>query len=232
MHSALRQLVFHFTVASMLLACDQTSPDYYPLEPGSWWQYGISLQTMDGHRLEKQVVRNVARAEQSGRVVYYRQTTSGQQSQYWKTDTGIQRTTLADITDNQQPTATVLGLPLQLGTQWTGTITSSVLEKTGPPQNTLFRIRERVQMSYRIVSVTDTVRLKGVVYRNCVRVQGSGSVNANVGNYIGRIAITVESEDWYAPGIGLVKSAHRENTDNETISGGEYQLVLEHFMPG
>ncbi len=214
----------------MLTACGQAAPDYYPLTPGHWWQYDMRLHTMDGERRAKQVVRNVGRREEQGQQVYFRESSSGLLSRYQITQTGIQRSIVSEFTEHQPVAfATVLGLPLKQGTEWTGSITTSVLEKTGPPQDTLFRIRETVEMNYRIESVSDSVVVNGEQFQNCIRVNGSGSVNADVGNYIGRLSINVESDDWYAPGIGLVKSRHLEKTDNETISGGEYFLTLEHY---
>ncbi len=230
MSSAFR-LIISCGLLSLLLACDQPGGDYYPLAVGDWWQYGISVRTMDGTQESKQIIRNVGQRMEAGQTVYYRQTTSGQQSRYIVSDMGIQRTAVSNNRDGQHAsfTSMVLGYPLSTDTQWTGNIITSVLEKTGPPQDTLFQIRERVLMNYRITSIDDTVQINGISYERCVRVHGSGSVNADVANYIGRISIVVESDDWYAPGIGLVKSRHNEITDNETIPGGQYRLELEYY---
>ena len=45
-------------------------------------------------------------------------------------------------------------------------------------------------------------------------------------NYIGRASVDVETTEWYAPGVGLIKRLRKERISSPAIDPGEYQVVL------
>lgn len=123
----------------------------------------------------------------------------------------------------------LIARPFQVGTEWRGTTRTRLLEKTGPPQETLFRIVQALPMHYRIAATDVVIEVPAGVYRHCLLVEGKGARHVNVGNYIGETDIHVETRDWYAPGVGLVRSERRESTTSPALDRGELVQVLERF---
>ena len=103
---------------------------------------------------------------------------------------------------------------------------TAVLENTGPPWETLFRIRVPVTMHYRVAELGQSVETPAGRFSDCALVVGQGSANADVGNYIGRTSIEVSSRAWYARGVGLVRLERDETTTADAISAGHITMEL------
>ena len=134
----------------LLAACGQhdAGEHLFPLEPGREWQYRVVRTTMDGTRELRHVVRAVevpSDSELSG----LRMTLDGRSLRYARTAEGLFR--LGDGAAGSTrhagpaPGAPRLVLPdaVAAGATWQSRDVTSVLENTGPPWETLFRIRCR-----------------------------------------------------------------------------------------
>ena len=63
-------------------------------------------------------------------------------------------------------------------------------------------------------------------FDECLLVSGHGTTTADVGNYLGRTEIKVSTEDWFAPGVGLVKSIRTELTSSDALNFGRLSMEL------
>ena len=121
----------------------------------------------------------------------------------------------------------LLPADVSLGATWRQSEHTQVLENTGSPWETLFRIVEPVSIDYVVESNEASVRVPAGEFNNCIKVRGSGKTNVDVGNYIGRTLISIEVENWYAKGVGLIKSIRKEITTSEALDYGELRYELE-----
>lgn len=217
--------------------CDRDqAAEYLPLEPWVWWHYRIERTTMDGTRLQKFFLRNLPARDVDGRSVVVRQSMDGAELLLSLTSEGVARIGVRrpeeDAPRLDPSPRLVLPSSLEVGRQWRALTRTTVLEKTGPPQETLYRIAIELPMDYVIESLEDTVSVPAGRFAGCVRVRGRAATNAAVGNYIGTADIRVESTDWYAPGVGLVKSERKETTSSPALDAGRYVMELVEIKRG
>jgi hypothetical protein len=210
-------------------ACGDGQPEYFPLNADWLWEYRVVLTTKEGSREQRHLLRNLpAESWPEGKVVP-RQSGDGGRQHYLLTAGGIDHLRQS-FAGGQRSVVTerVLGLPWQPGASWQANTTTVALVRFGPPQRTyIFRVTQQVPMTYRIETIDDQVTVPAGNFNRCLRVYGRGKINADVGNFVGRTTLTVESWDWYAPGVGLVKSKRRETTTSAVLRFGELIMELQ-----
>lgn len=215
-------------LALVLAACGagDTPDDYFPLTPGRQWQYRVERTTMDGTRALRHAVRTLG-VPPGMEVSGVRETLSGQRLLYVHDDGAIARlkTTRDARGTDIAHRVTVLPARLAPGTRWQSRSETSVLENTGPPWETLFRISVPLVLDYEVAAVDASVDTPAGRFDDCVLVTAHGSTSADVGNYIGRTAIEVNTREWYARDVGLVRLEREETTGATALSGG--RLVME-----
>ncbi len=214
-------------------ACDQHPASYFPLDPDRYWQYDVVRTTMDGRKKQKYLIETRAPREWNGMNVHVRQTVDGHQFFYREYADGISRVA-RKLNAEAAATATepaVLVLPHSpaVGDSWRTQSHTAVLENTGPPWETLFRITQPVELDFTVASTSDTVRVGAGDFSDCLRVVGNGRFSADVGNYIGRAVISVSVTEWYAPNVGLVRSERIETTDAQALSHGSIVMELASY---
>lgn len=223
--------LFLLSALVLLAACYRADSDsYFPIEPGMAWSYSLNVTTMDGSQIKKHLVQAAAPREWNGQSLPVRRTVDGTWLFYQETDMGLylaghqapgQPTPVA-LAERRQP---VLHYPLETGTKWSVETETIALFRTGPPQRTEYRITAPVLVHYEVESVNDTVTVPAGRFYNCLRVRGTGVRRQyDAGNYIGRTDISIDKTDWYAPGVGLVKSVRKESTTNRVLNHGEHQI--------
>jgi hypothetical protein len=77
--------------------------------------------------------------------------------------------------------------------------------------------------------MTDMVKVPAGAFENCMRVVMSGNAFVDAGNYVGKTIVRVTETNWYAPGVGLVKSVREESTKHRALDKGGIILELESF---
>ncbi|MFK8067859.1 MAG: hypothetical protein AB8D52_06420 [Gammaproteobacteria bacterium] len=211
-------------------ACEKADVDYFPLESDQEWQYNLSITTMDGTRNQKYLQYNFPEFKLEDQTVWPKQIGDGSKIFYTLTEEGVFRfgtITNAGQKISENPPSPVLIYPLEVGTSWQKKTTTFLLEKSGPPQDTLFRISEPLLMNHQIVSTDEIVTVPAGRFERCLKIEAKGQTSANVGNYIGKIDINVQQTFWYAPDRGLIKSLRVETTNNPSLNRGEYLMELE-----
>lgn len=224
------------TLGALLVACEIGPPSesYFPLDAGHYWHYSIQRTTMDGEVTQKYIIETLKPRPLNGARVNAKRTVDGNEFYYRQTPSGIvrvgrKRRHESEIEQNQ-PHSVVLPANLAVGSRWQRESHTSVLENTGPPWETLFRITEAVELSYVIETNLAHVSVPAGEFEQCLKVVATGRANTDVGNYIGHAEITVEVTDWYAPGVGLVRSERIETTDAKAIDRGTIVMELESYQ--
>jgi hypothetical protein len=217
----------------LLSSCSQSDNEYFPLDAGKYWRYQMIYQTMDGRFKGVYAVENLPQQEIEGQTYYVRQLLDGSLNYLQVDDRGIRlkrREKTVDLDTKYTETEQyIFHFPLQEGTTWEDTILSKALIKTGPPQKTEFHIVAKVPVSAKIESMNDVVEVPAGRFENCMRIVMSGNAFIDAGNYVGKTIVRVNETNWYAPGVGLVKSVRQESTKHRALDKGEIILELENY---
>ena len=171
-------------VCVLISACERSDLRYFPIRNDHSWQYRITISTMDGAHGEKYFLQNLPAYQTEDDNVFARQTADGTRIIYATTEQGIFRLAIISGSGrqtNEPSPRPILVYPIKIGTTWQDQTTTFLLEKSGPPQDTLFRIREPVLLEYKITSVSDLVNVPAGTFRNCLKVEAAGRAHANVG---------------------------------------------------
>lgn len=216
-------------------ACSGGDRSYYPQLPGAFWRYGVTVKTTELTRHSKYTVLGLAPVRVDGRVLARTRVNDALVYLYDTTDTGIYRVGARNAGAAETGLATVpvleLPVPAAPGTRWTQGTVTAVLEATVDPFRRKYRLQEPVEMQYVISSTSDEVVVPAGRFRDCLRVTGTGSGYFKGDKTIFPSAIAIEQTDWYAPGVGLVRSQRVETTTSKVLPRGEYERVLEVFEP-
>ena len=207
--------------------------DYFPLTPGSQWQYRVERTTMDGVRQLRYFIEVSPPAPDQPAELRSRVTLDGQRFLYKLTDEGIYRLgvqrrrgePLAEDTQRQM----VMPAKLTLDQQWQARGPTTVLESSAPPWESLFRVQVPVDMHYRVASLDADITTPAGDFEHCLLVSGRGTADADFGNGIGAASIEVSSHEWYAPNIGLVRMEHHERTSAKALSAGAVVMELDNW---
>jgi len=223
-------------LALLLLAgCERATPsaDYFPLEPGRHWQYRVERTTMDGSTELRHAVRAVAVPPGLG-IDAMRETLGGLRYLYVIDDDGIFRIGAAEAGPRQGvgdvPRELVLPHPVGAASTWQTWSQTTVLENTGPPWETLFRINAPIHMSYQVEAIDGAITTPAGRFDGCLVIAGRGTASVDVGNYIGRTQVEVASREWFAPGVGLVRMERDEKTGADALRAGRLVMELDQWQ--
>ncbi len=255
------KILFRVVVVSLLIAgvgCGGNAPDYFPVSPGKYWQYAVTVTNMDVVKSGKTILMSEP-AQQHGPYRLYPREVNQQSRLYYVKDEhgvylyqergvrGIQRCwkgrfscprseleqVAADMADTDKAKTPFLNpvmlLPLKVGAHWQRQSTTGALEIVVDPFRRLLRIEVPVSLDFVVESMDDAVSVKAGDFTHCLRIRGTGKGFFNSDKTLGKAHISVEQTDWYAPGVGLVKTIREEKTDNQILSHGEYVEELELF---
>jgi hypothetical protein len=209
-----------------LLACGERAPPdglrYFPLHAGVAWQYRVLRTTMDGAHEMRHIVSAVAPGDALPASVGRRITLGGQRYDYQIGESGIHR-----LTANGNEL--VLPRLLAAGSTWQAAGQTVVLESSAAPWESLFRVRVALAMNYRIQALDARVDTPAGRFENCVLVSGRGTADTDIGGYIGQTRIEIESREWYAPDVGLVRMEREERSDAAALRRGALVVELDRW---
>lgn len=217
----------------LVTGCSRAPDDYYPLAGGKYWLYAMTYHNMDGNFKGIYAAENLGRNNEDDQDTYVRRLLDGS-SDFLRIDEQGISLTARETTDGEHTRRVdlnhpVFKFPLIIGKQWQDTTISRVLFKTGPPQKTEFRISAQIPVTARIESMTDEISVPAGTFAGCMRIALKGNAFINAGNYVGLTIVNIEQTDWYAPGVGLVKSVRKESTASKALDRGEITLELESY---
>jgi len=218
----------------VVTACTKTSTSYFPLDAGRSWEYEQFITILNKTAQQKQIYRNLSTGRWQGQTVAVQELPTGVRRYYADTAEGIVR--LVDLTDSEAAQIDahggqfVIRQPIQPGTTWQLTSRLALIEsRTFEPADRIIPRRTEVMLNYVIESLDDEVTVPAGRFAHCLRVHATGSAVVEVNRGYDDAAVNVEHTDWYARGVGLIKSSRREYSDSDFLMAGEYKLELQHF---
>ncbi len=196
---------------TLLFACESPNTSWFPLSEGYWWRYSAVRSIKGEAHLQKLIIANLPALKINGETVFPKKRADGQIEYYQKTDTAIYR---YDPDDGSK--TLLLQEPIKVGTKWQAKSKILFLEVTGAFEATYNRkIKDDIIIEYEIDSINDEVKVAAGRFINCIRVKGFGSIYGGGGSleeFMDIDTINVETVEWYAPGVGLVKRTRKEYT--------------------
>ena len=217
--------------AALLAGCgvDSASTDYFPLAPGLNWQYRLVRSTMDGTAELRHAI--TARAPGREGIAGVRVSLSGATHEYVRDDDGLHR--VKNRTSGTMPEGSAVEKSLvlpsrpQTGTRWQSVSATTVLENSGPPWETLFRVNVTVPMTYEVESMQATIETPAGTFSRCMVIRGHGATRADIGSNIGITNVSVSSREWFAPGVGLVRMERTESSSVDALKEGSLVMELD-----
>ena len=217
------------TIVPVAQAADARGPGLFPTTPGRWWYYSTQVKALDEARSQRLFIANVA---YDGRTLLQRRQgawdhlysiddeTVAHQAYLNRNGNGKQAREAAAVLLPVRPTA---------GASWQFRTRLRLIEsRTFAAEDRLANRYLPVEMTARIAAASDAIQVPAGRFDDCVRVEATGKtlVPADRGNL--EVEVNVMLTEWYAPGVGLVKTHRLETADSPFLRNGEYvQELLE-----
>lgn len=232
--SSFRRLACSLAVGSGLFlpaahAADDAGASLFPTTPGRWWYYSTETRVRDEPRRQRLFVANVAF---DGRTLLQRRQGAWDHL-YAVGDERVEHRAylnrMAGGREAREAEAVLLPVPPKPGASWQFQSRLRLIEsRTFAAEDRLANRFLPVEMTASIKADDDEVSVPAGRYDDCVRVEAVGKtlVPADRGNL--EVEVTVTQTEWYAPGVGLVKTQRVEEADSPFLKKGEYvQELLE-----
>lgn len=195
----------------ILSACGSPDTSWFPLSEGIWWQYSAIRSIRGESHVQKLVLANLQAVNIEGKTLTPRKRADGQIDYYEKSEQGVYRVDIDDGSRDLQ-----LQEPAEVGGKWQRASKILFLQVTGAFEATYNRrIKEDIILDYEIESIDDVVNVAAGRFENCLRIKGKGSIYGGGGSleeFMDIDDINIETVEWYAPGVGLVKRTRKEYT--------------------
>lgn len=206
-----------FLLVVILPSCSKSTETYYPLKEGRIWEYQMSAKSVSGHDSTVQVIMtNFAPRELKGKKVTPQKVDAGGQSSFIfisEDAEGIYEfaTQLPGAVEpefNADPRC-FIKYPIKVGTSWDVKTTTSFMVKGVP-----------VTLKSSIESIDEVITVPAGTFKGCVKIKDMGTTKQNLGPFVGVVTINVEYYNWYAPGVGHVRSIMKEKSDKFLMGDG------------
>ncbi len=240
MNSRITGRYFFPLILVLIGGCDSdaTSSDLFPAIEGMVWHYDATFQAGRKLNRHKIIVTNLGYIMlEDGTQAFARKYHNDDVAYYKKNEKGIFRIgyqkagkNLSRDTENHF----VLRFPVKTGIKWVLTSKPFFLEKSvreinaGQASLSGDLSLHPLKVSNEITSTNETVRTPAGSFSNCIRVDGSGKTTGT-GSEIGKVNVEVRQTDWYAPGIGLIKSTRKETTNLKWARSSTFSMELEKY---
>lgn len=235
--------IFYFLTAiisiTVLVACSQPmSQDYFPLASGYEWSYRRTLK-LEGDVWPTEDVFRITNLGLTNDVslpatkVFSRLTSDGTQYYLRAQETKLTRIAKKTVVeqvpfpDPEPRTILPTGDELKQGALWT-LITPSYVLRSRPNSSAEFKAKQ-MEMVFEIVSTDAKVDVPAGRFAKCVLVRGTSMLRLYADARVGYKDIPVTQEEWYAPGVGLVKLVRTEPLNGTFFIGGTLTLELAEF---
>ena len=223
---------------SLLTGCGHPpSPpqeSYFPLKPGMRWTYRVTTEVA-GRTEIREFVEHNGEIEPINEIPHrVRITDEGTRYYLRSVDEGIYRSakrTVVETEPNRDPDPHwVLKRPYKPGTGWNNLTHAYVLRRVSPYEQTLTR-GSALKMSYQITRLDAVAEVPAGRFEDCLLVEGEAQLTLYADGRGGYQDILINTREWYAPGVGLVKLVRDEPMTGTVFRGGRIQFELVALEP-
>lgn len=216
--------------AWLLVACGQAEDGYLPLAGERTLTYAIEqTRSGDTHR-HKSLQRLHGPLTVAGESLYQVLGASGpQRLLQYRPDAIVERGyyRAGEPVLHDEPRL-LLPRPLEKGSRWRAPMTTRLLEWRKHSLEKAGRgFRKTVMADFECETTDATVRTPVGTFDNVARVSATARQTIVYGSLQEQSEIQIRQTQWYAPGIGLIKSQRREFADSREFNPGESTTLLE-----
>ena len=220
----------------VLIGCSENKHAYFPLGKIKSWSYKIEIEPeVDKKKIYKKINLSLGKKklEIGGKKesLYPFLREDGSLFFYKPKKNGIFRNGFAFAKDKnikqEKQERMVLPFPIRIGKKWSVDSKTYLILKRYPYYD--YRATTNFTIDYEIISTNEIISTPIGKFQNCILIRGIGNTKFIGDSEIGSIAINILSEEWYAKGIGLVKSVRVEKTDSDLFGTTKMTQVLEGF---
>ncbi|NIM13265.1 MAG: hypothetical protein GTO45_14225 [Candidatus Aminicenantes bacterium] len=209
-----------------LIAFSESTEAYYPLKEGKTWEYQMSLSSLLGAGgTQKVIVTNFAQRKMKDKIVTPQKIDMLGLSSFVfvsKDSEGIFEFATqipGSIEPKIKPLPNYfLKYPIKVGTTWNYETQTILLQKNFS-----------INLKCSIESINEVITVPAGTFKGCVKVKGVGSRKERMGMLFGKTDINVEHYNWYAPGVGTIKSIIKEVSNKMMIGSGTFSIQLESY---
>ena len=212
-----------------------TAVEFFPLHGGARWDYRVTETTTRWQNEDSLTLQSLGARRYRNDDFHVRVNQHGTEYYLGVDERGVFRVgkrtlTEPDVTFDASPRF-VLKYPLDVGQRWLADSHPYVIERMQPFREEFSRTIS-FQMIYTVESTTETVTVPAGEFRNCVKVSGEGKAvllaelaKARYGAHEAEI----DTIEWYAPGVGLVKLERLESFPNRLFVDGKLTMELTSY---
>ena len=213
-------------------SCSGPDNSMFPLQQGIWWQYSIKRFIRGEPHVQKIVESTLPAVKIKGEKLIPKKRPDGRVEYFQRNSDGVYK-----VDPETGAKVVVIKEPTELGTNWSVESKILYLKVTGAFESTYNRKikNETIPVKYEITALNETVEVAAGKFRNCIKVEGKGSIYGGGGSlkeFMAIDTINIETTEWYAPGIGLIKRQRKEYTHPLEFENN-YSVELEQIKtPG
>ena len=232
--SAAASVLLAAAAACVVGACRPEAPPrgYFPLDEGLAWSYKVTKTTPYKSDVSTLRVENLGARRVDGEIHHVRKTDTGNFYYLQQLDEGIVRTTKRTLIERRPRRVAydrfVLKYPPTPGTRWSYQVKPYLLARPFREEVELRRAFD-YQMDWRIVADGETVEVPAGRFERCLHVRGEARVEIARSLSVARDTVVFSTDEWYAPGVGLVLLKHAEVVDSNQAYGGSITMSLSGF---
>ncbi|MBI5616433.1 MAG: hypothetical protein HY943_09090 [Gammaproteobacteria bacterium] len=221
--------------ATVLAGCSEpTDESLFPLTPGRNWYYQARTVVRDEPHAQRIVIANTVAKDVPGAKLATQRRQMAWDYYFKETERGIFRIGSTDRRENGPRTAEeeVMILPhdVKEGSSWRMTSRLELVEsRTFSADDRIVGRYYPVHLTARVAARDESVKVPAGSFAHCVRVDATGETSVRVDRGYGTAPVKVTQQDWYAPGVGLVKSTRLEHSDSTFLRPGTYDQELVSF---
>lgn len=221
-------------VIAALPACRRESKSYHPLVPGTHWEYRVSERAQHRNRPEERADNQVF----TETVLPSRQIEG--------------RTVVPLVADMVGHTATSFVVEQRNGIYAVARqeVDRQEISMHGVPQCLLpyppikevtcdLESKEKYEdIEFTVTGVAhieaddEVVTVPAGTYRNCLRIRSQASGSAHLPERLGEVWLKIAETQWWAPGVGMIKSQLKEEMEPKSFGWGTRTMELISFKSG
>lgn len=211
-------------VCLALAGCGSGDRTLLPLDAGRWWYYEVDESVLDERRAQRVLVVNAGPVDAPGGRAWVQRSQRASADYLRPLGAGAERIAHrrpGETLTRDTPPRVLLPEVLEPGAAWSVPSTLGLVEsRTFAPADRIIVRRIPVTL-HKVIAATDaTVEVPAGRFRDCVRVDGRADVVVATDRGNAEAAVEVETREWYAPGVGLVRLERTERSESRFLKTG------------
>ena len=233
-----RGVSFIQCILLFVLFCSCTvsqDPSFFPLEPGYEWRYRVQHRSSGEVVEQRLLLTSIDSREIENQQYFVQRSLTGAQILFQQSSAGIERAGFIKSSgvDEVFIREIVLILPatLEIGYEWESVVkTRALLKKWSPGKAVPSNVSAKVPVVNRIEALDAEVKTTAGRFNNCLMTSTTGFAFHSGDRYSERVLVEIKQTDWYAPGIGLVKSVLSESSSSDAFANAEITVELDSYL--